>query len=183
MKCVEFSFIIVGILGASSFVSTVNAQTLNSAQHQAATRAIKDFKRLVSAVEIGPSFQQYSSLLINAKADIEESLPNIPAGAVSQSLRAALATFIDAHELWRLAIGNSYAYQYVIAACPIFQKYKLDIHKLSYTGCYDVHALFEAIPNRAYTHYMSDRILTPQLQKIWTIGIYHVIDAQKALAR
>jgi hypothetical protein len=62
--------------------------------------ALKALRKLSSAIEVGISYIQYRELLINAKAAVNESLTELPNGAIRESIANAMDAFADAGDIW-----------------------------------------------------------------------------------
>jgi hypothetical protein len=92
-------------------------------QRQAARDSIATLRKLVSAIEVGPSFNQYTDRLIDAKAQIDEKISVVPEGALKTEILNSVSAFLDARELWRLAIAYQDVHEYLIWACDLYVKY------------------------------------------------------------
>lgn len=59
-------------------------------------KAYAALRKLATAAQIGSPYPQYSSLLIETKASVDESLSAIPENAVKAELAAAMEAYVDA---------------------------------------------------------------------------------------
>jgi hypothetical protein len=185
MKC-EFMLCVVALLflSVAPDVHAQKAAKLSPVQRQAAFESIQTMRRLISAVQVGPSFPQYESLLIQTKIVVDERL-SILRGEMRVLVSQALAAFTDAHELWRIAINSESVQHYILYSCKIFQRYSLfDPQTITPINCSDGNAVSDAFPSGARMYHTSwrQRLLDPQLGQIWATSAERLDDAQKLLA-
>jgi len=73
---------------------------LTEKQKSAAADAIKALGRVEAAVQVGVNFQQYSQLVIDAKAVVNEAERTLPAGEMRNNLTEATDAYKDAATVW-----------------------------------------------------------------------------------
>jgi hypothetical protein len=157
---------------------------IQPAQRQALIESIQIMRRLVSAIEVGPTFHQYGNLLIETKIAVDERIA-ILRGESRVLVADALKAFIDAHDLWRLAITHDDAPIYIIYSCTLFQRYNLTaVDTITPMTCRDVKVIEAAVPHGAKMYHTGWRIklLDPQLGQIWATAAQRLNAAQKWLA-
>ncbi len=96
--------------------------------------SLKKLRKLAAATEVGVNFDQYSALVIEAKAEIEENLDSLPDSALKDELRFALGAFVDAKLIWNEATR----YDFILADSEIGNyvkvKYGLEPMANSFSG-------------------------------------------------
>lgn len=139
-----------------------------------AADCIRELAKLVSAIEVGPSFNQYTDRLIDAKTNIDPKLHTISNSKAKFSIEAALEAFIDARELWRLSLVHMNSVQiYLIYARSLFQKYNVQLSRAP-----------ETVPVGATFVYGGFReFVDPPMRKIWTVAVEHIQTADQELTR
>lgn len=73
---------------------------LSSACSGTATSALTALKKIQAATEVGVSYQQYSQLVVDAKAAVNDATSNLPDGELKAELQAAMEAYVDAGEGW-----------------------------------------------------------------------------------
>jgi len=181
--------ILVGFFVITLFLPTgLHAQTkLLPRERQAAVETVKILGRLASAVEVGPSLAEYSSRLIDAKAGVEDRIGKILAGEIRQEIALSLTAFIDAHELWRIAVQREDVNIFMIYACSFIKKYNLaaDDYAIHAGNCGNVDAVAKIVPYGAkmYNPNWRHRILDPLIIGIWKAAAGHLEKAEEILSR
>ncbi len=72
------------------------------------TLAMKELHRMKSATEVGISFQEYSSRLIDLKASVDEALRQISDPDLKRELRFAIEAYTDGLDLWNRQLHTRY---------------------------------------------------------------------------
>jgi hypothetical protein len=85
------------------------SQALSPRVATAARTAVKELRKLAGATEIGVSFQDYGSRLIDAKNAIDEALVSIPEGELKKEIGLALEAYVDAGHAWNTIIKDGNA--------------------------------------------------------------------------
>jgi hypothetical protein len=83
------------------------AAVISPESRQAAIEALRSFHKLLSAEEVGTSYVQYNSLVIDTKVAVEESLGSIQPGYVKTDIEQALDDFVIAAQVWNTGIQNN----------------------------------------------------------------------------
>jgi hypothetical protein len=73
---------------------------------QAAIDAIDSLRRMESALEIGISYQEYRSRMIDLKGDVDEAIAQLPDGELKKELGLAMEAYGDALTAWSDVIQN-----------------------------------------------------------------------------
>lgn len=76
---------------------------LKSASEKTKTKiefALKALRKMSAATEVGVSLSEYSSRLIDTKAEVDEAIDILPDNFLRQELILALQSFIDAGRAW-----------------------------------------------------------------------------------
>ncbi len=68
--------------------------------HPAAVAALKSLRKMAGAAQMGINFQEYSSRIIDVKADVDESVAQLPNGEIKKEINQALQAYIDAKTIW-----------------------------------------------------------------------------------
>ena len=77
---------------------------LNPQAIAAVRDALKALRKMAGATEIGISFQEYGSRVIDAKADVEEALRQLPEGELKTEIALAMDAYADASKAWNQMI-------------------------------------------------------------------------------
>jgi hypothetical protein len=96
----------------------------------AARAAIKELRKLAGATEIGISFREYGSRLIDIKTTVDEALASIREGELKTEISLALEAYVDAGQAWNTIIKDGNArYDYTLSLdkewMRIIEKYSL----------------------------------------------------------
>ena len=139
---------------------------------QAAQDAMKELRKLRSAIEIGLSYRQYTDRLVDTKTETDEKLRILPASAFKQEISATMEAFADARELWRLALANvKSAKVYLFYAGKIFEKYNIHLDR-------DPTTVDERVWVAGPT---KETFLDYPLKQIWAAAIQHLEQAEGLL--
>lgn len=68
--------------------------------------AIKSLKKLSAATDVGVNFQDYNRRIIDVKAEVEDSLQNIPDEYTKSEIKSAIDAYADASSAWNFAVQN-----------------------------------------------------------------------------
>lgn len=74
---------------------------MNEKQKLAVDTAISSLGKLAAAIDVGITYADYGSLLIDAKAQIDAANLILPEGNLKSELNASLDAFVDAREVWK----------------------------------------------------------------------------------
>ncbi len=130
-----FAFVVASCNGTSP-TTTNQTTTANVASptptptpkptpHPAAQAALKSLRKLASAAETGVNYQDYGSRIIDAKADIDEQLAELPEGEMKQEIQKALDAYVDAKTVWSTAATRDFVMTEFEPAKGILLKYKV----------------------------------------------------------
>lgn len=92
-----------------AFLFYVFFWTGNTPQSSAAAdAALKALRKIDGAVtQVGVSFVQYHSLLIEAQAQVNEALRTLPDGELKREMNAAMEAYNDAGQVWNQKINGT----------------------------------------------------------------------------
>jgi hypothetical protein len=93
--------------------------------HPAAVAALKSLRKMAGAAQMGINFQEYSSRIIDAKADVDESLAQLPNGEVKKEIALALQAYVDAKTIWNDAATSDSVFTFLEPAKTLQRKYKI----------------------------------------------------------
>jgi hypothetical protein len=101
---------------------------LSSKQQAAVDEALKALKKVDAATSVGVNYQQYGSLVIDAKASVNEASALLPDGELKKELAAAMEAYADAADAWQWkvrGIGSIYNQEGKLGQ-ELFPKYSFD---------------------------------------------------------
>jgi hypothetical protein len=107
-----------------------------SPQATLATRdAIKALRKVEASTQVGVSYVQYGSLLIDAQAQVNEALALLPNGSLKNEIKQAMEAYNDAYLAWQITKKQGF----IISSPPsgmidsgqLIQKYSLPPSPLS----------------------------------------------------
>ena len=76
------------------------ARPVPSQSNELASSAIRALRKLAGATEVGISFREYGSRVIDVKADVDESIRELPEGDLRNEIRLAMEAYADAAQAW-----------------------------------------------------------------------------------
>jgi hypothetical protein len=79
-------------------------------------QALRGLRKLAGAVEVGVNHLQYSALVIDAKAPVDEALASLPDGELKEQLKAAMDAYTDAGTVWNHIVEARGTRQVVLAS-------------------------------------------------------------------
>lgn len=94
--------------GNSPTATSTVAPTPKPSPPQAAVNAVKALRKMAGATEIGINFQEYSSRLIDLKAEVDEALMQLPEGELKNEISLAMEAYVDAKQGWNEMITDDY---------------------------------------------------------------------------
>lgn len=104
---------------------------LSAKQKTATNEAIEALGKLKAATQIGVNFQQYGSLLIEAKAKVNSAAEILPDGELKKSLEDSVQAYADAHTYWGTKINHDYTVEDRIKNVLV-EKYKVPVSSFGY---------------------------------------------------
>jgi hypothetical protein len=182
------ALIFILCFGCVSYSAHAQAQKLSTPQRQAAMDCFRAIRKLVSAIEVGPSFVQYTDRLIDTKAEIDQKsamlgsepifyrIDELRVGQIiiKDEITESMTAFMDARELWRLAVtqrpeDRGAAFVFYYDAHRIYNKYGISIR--------EPEASYEITLER-----LRKPLLDDPLDKIWVVAVQHLQKAEQALS-
>lgn len=91
---------------------------LTSEQLEAAKGAAKQLNKLSSATEVGISYRDYGTRIVDVSAEFKEAVRKLPDSDLQKLLTTALADHIRAREVWNALIQASYGEVFEKVMCP-----------------------------------------------------------------
>lgn len=90
-----------------------------SPQAMAACRdALREMRKLMGATEIGVSYREYGTRLIDTKALVEEAFALIPDGEFKSEVALTMVAFIDANTAWNTIVNSTSRYGTTLSIEP-----------------------------------------------------------------
>jgi len=133
-----FSFLISGCTSQASDTSNGSVQPvsqsplatatptgLNAAQRENAEKALLALRKLKVATAVGVTFNDYSSRLIDATAEVDQDTSALPQGAVRSKIVEALGHYTIAHDMWRVRQDTDIIGAYLVVNTRYIKKYKI----------------------------------------------------------
>jgi hypothetical protein len=77
--------------------------TACSVQNVAANNALQSLKKVQAATEVGINYQQYSQLLVEAQAAVNEANSKLPDGELKKELEGTMDVYRDAKWAWDIS--------------------------------------------------------------------------------
>ena len=148
-------------------------QKISGSQRQATVDSVRALRKLLSAVEVGLSFSQYTDRLIDAKAEIDERFSLLPEGVVKQEIAGSMDAFLDAHELWRLSLTEKWAHSYLFHARQIYKRYNFTPER---------NADADVKIGEELRRWRKEPLVDDALMHIWAVAVQHLQRAQEKLA-
>jgi hypothetical protein len=100
---------------------------LTEKQKAAAADAIRALGRIEAAVQVGVNYRQYSQLLIDVKAVVNEAEWTLPTGKVLTNLREAMRAYKDAATVWDFKIEYKFGLKKAYGHGALIERYKLPL--------------------------------------------------------
>ena len=101
-----------------------------SPQAKAAARdALKALRKMAGATEIGINFQEYGSRVIDAKADVEEGLRQLPDGELKTEISLAMEAYADAGMAWNGMIRYDFMLLNFEPGATLQKKYSIPVDR------------------------------------------------------
>ena len=113
----------------SSTLASKNSRPvkLNPQEIAAVSDALKALRKMAGATEIGISFQEYGSRVIDAKADVEEALRQLPEGELKTEIALAMDAYADASKAWNQMIRYDFMLVEFEPGSSLQKKYDIPI--------------------------------------------------------
>lgn len=136
--------------------------SLSSKQDTVAREAVAALRKIEAAVQVGVSYQQYGTLLVEAKSKVNDANVVLPEGELKQKLNAAMDAYADAGQVWGLKVGGTNLLPEREPGATLVRKYNLKTHTISSVS------LTYIDPDEA-------------MQAAWGAAMGHLLAAQKLL--
>jgi hypothetical protein len=108
MRLVQLVLVILAVsLLAGCNQSTGEQQTKKESSPPAALDAIKALWKIESATQVSVNYIQYSQLVIDAKAQVNEASAVLPDGELKTELNAAMDAYADVVLVWKEQVDGA----------------------------------------------------------------------------
>lgn len=176
VEIVDISDAVKAIIAANPkpTAATPAAQQEKDKQRESNKAALRAVRKLVSAVKSGVSYQSYGDRMANAQAEVDEALLDVQDGEFKNKIRAAMAAYADASELWGTAFRVDYASIYLKSIEKLIERYQLKFQ-------YDSYKLgrFDKVFQNGVTKLV---YVSAPLSKIWAQAETEFLEAEKLVA-
>jgi hypothetical protein len=135
---------------------------LSSKQRTAASEAVAALRKIEAAVQVGVNYQQYGTLLIEAKSKVNDANAVLSEGELKQRLNNAMDAYADAAQVWGMKISGPNLLPDREPGAMLMRKYNLKTQTISAA---------------ALTYIDTDEAL----QTMWGAALGHLLIAQKLL--
>lgn len=117
-------FLLLGAFVLAYFIFWSGSSSQSST---AANDALKALRKVDGAVtQVGVSFPQYNSLLIETQAQVNEALRVMPDGELKREIKAAMEAYNDAGQVWNQKInGRVFLWENDADSRALMQKYNM----------------------------------------------------------
>jgi hypothetical protein len=95
---------------------------------------LKSLRKIAGATEIGVTKQEYSSRLIDVKADVDEAIAVLPDNQIEEELKLAMEAFVDAARAWNEMITNDFLLPQYEPGATFQKKYSIPVDSSLGTG-------------------------------------------------
>jgi len=99
-------------------------------KNEDANRALRALRKLGGATEIGISFQEYGSRLIDIKNEVDEATSRIPASDLKNELTSAMEAYVDAGQAWNQMLRYDFMLPNTALGLTLISKYSLQAREL-----------------------------------------------------
>jgi hypothetical protein len=89
--------------------------------------ALKSLRKIAGATEIGVTKQEYSSRLIDVKADVDEAIGVLPDNQIEEEMKLAMEAFVDAARAWNEMITNDFLLPQYEPGATYQKKYSIPV--------------------------------------------------------
>lgn len=131
--------------------------------HPAAIAALKSLRKMAGAAQMGINFQEYSSRIIDVKADVDESVAQLPDSEVKKEISLALQAYVDAKTIWNNSATSDVVITMLEPGKSLQRKYKIP----------------ETTYGQATKGESTDKTIA--LSTIWSVASKHIERASKVL--
>jgi hypothetical protein len=116
----------------------------------AANDALKALRKMASATEVGISYQEYGTRIIDAKAEVDEAIRQLPDGEVREHISLAMEAYADAARAW----GQMLRYDFLIVMREptLPEKYSIPVDKSTSIPAMSKNDVLTTIWRAAKTH-------------------------------
>ena len=144
---------------------TAGGGGLSSKQKTVASEALAALRKVHAATEVGVSYQQYGTLVIDAKAKVNDANAVLPDGEMKTRLNAAMDAYTDANQAWGAKVSSSSLKPDTEPGATLMRKYDLKPSSMS-------------AGNRIFAEWLDP---DKAMQAAWGAAGGHLLIAQKLL--
>lgn len=115
-------------------ISVPRISSFSPEANKASEEALKALRKLVSATDVGTTFQTYNSLVIEAKTQVDEAKRKLPQGELKKALESAIEAYADVVTIWneKIAKRMDNLYSREPSHLYLIKKYKLQTKRVDY---------------------------------------------------
>jgi len=92
---------------AAVILAVIILPSCNKERDEAAKRALRALRKIEAATQVGVSYSQYSQLLIEAQAEVNEAKIKLPEGELKKELLGSMELYGNVGEIWSEQIRNN----------------------------------------------------------------------------
>ncbi|MGB9181475.1 MAG: hypothetical protein WCB68_19760 [Pyrinomonadaceae bacterium] len=116
---------VISIVFAQELTPKTSAAATLPPQNEAASAALRSLRKLAGATEVGISFQEYSSRLIDIKNEVDDSISRLPDGELKNELSLAMEAYVDAGQAWNKMLRNDFMLHTYEPGITLMRKYSM----------------------------------------------------------
>jgi hypothetical protein len=147
---------------------------LSPEQKTAAKEALKQLNKLAAATEVGLSYRDYGTRIVDVSGDLKEALNAIPESDLRKQMTLALGDYVRAREVWNALIISEYGEVFEKVMCPGLVSDYPQMHcsvQTTYSGS-----------GRLVRASITDDSKARILSAIWTSARSHISTAEQLIA-
>src|SRR2546423_13984968 len=91
---------ILAVLAITTLTVLIACHGLSTEQETAARDALKALRKLDASLQVGTSYAQFTQLVVEAQAQVNEARAVLPKGELRRELTAAMEAYADAKTTW-----------------------------------------------------------------------------------
>jgi hypothetical protein len=99
-------------------IKAPDPSALSPEQKTAAKEALKQLNKLAAATEVGLSYREYGTRIVDVSGDLKEALNAIPESDLRKQMTLALGDYVRAREVWNALIISEYGEVFEKVMCP-----------------------------------------------------------------
>lgn len=89
--------------------------------------AVISLKKVQAATQIGMTYEQFSGLVIEAKAKTNDALPSLSESGLKDAIQDAIDCYADAVTVWQMKVKGQNLYAYSEPGRTLLTKYSIQV--------------------------------------------------------